>query len=121
VVLAAVDPVPTFVFDEVDSGVGGKAAVEIGRRLAMLAKYVQVIVVTHLPQVAAFAGQHIRVFKTSVPAGAKGSEGVTASDVRLLTDEERITELARMLAGQEESESARAHALELIEGARQGL
>ncbi|MCG2623801.1 DNA repair protein RecN [Arthrobacter sp. I2-34] len=121
VVLAAVDPVPTFVFDEVDSGVGGKAAVEIGRRLAMLAKYVQVIVVTHLPQVAAFAGQHIRVFKTSAPAGKKGSEGVTASDVTLLTDEERITELARMLAGQEESESARAHALELIEGARQSL
>ncbi|NKX56817.1 DNA repair protein RecN [Arthrobacter mobilis] len=124
VVLAAVDPVPTFVFDEVDSGVGGKAAVEIGRRLAMLAKYVQVIVVTHLPQVAAFASQHIRVFKTSAPAaGADGAaaEGVTASDVTLLTDEERITELARMLAGQEESESARAHALELIEGARQGL
>lgn len=121
VVLAAVDPVPTFVFDEVDSGVGGKAAVEIGRRLAMLAKYVQVIVVTHLPQVAAFAGQHIRVFKTSAPAGKKGGEGVTASDVRLLTDEERITELARMLAGQEESESARAHALELIEGAKHGL
>jgi DNA repair protein RecN (Recombination protein N) len=121
VVLAAVDPVPTFVFDEVDSGVGGKAAVEIGRRLAMLAQYVQVIVVTHLPQVAAFAGQHIRVFKTSAPAGKKGGEGVTASDVRLLTDEERITELARMLAGQEESESARAHALELIEGARQGF
>ncbi|MFD1213159.1 DNA repair protein RecN, partial [Arthrobacter sp. GCM10027362] len=124
VVLAAVDPVPTFVFDEVDSGVGGKAAVEIGRRLAMLAKYVQVIVVTHLPQVAAFANQHIRVFKTSSPAKAGGkdnSEGVTASDVTLLTDEERVTELARMLAGQEESQSARAHALELIEGARQGL
>lgn len=121
VVLAAVDPVPTFVFDEVDSGVGGKAAVEIGRRLAMLARYVQVIVVTHLPQVAAFANQHIRVFKTSAPAGSAGAEGVTASDVTLLTDEERITELARMLAGQEESESARAHALELIEGARQGL
>jgi DNA repair protein RecN (Recombination protein N) len=70
--------------------------------------------------VAAFASQHIRVFKTSAPTGTDG-EGVTASDVTLLTDEERITELARMLAGQEESESARAHALELIEGARQGL
>jgi DNA repair protein RecN (Recombination protein N) len=117
VVLAAVDPVPTFVFDEVDSGVGGKAAVEIGRRLAMLAKYVQVIVVTHLPQVAAFADQHIRVYKTS-GAAAKNSEGVTASDVTLLSDEERVTELARMLAGQEESELARAHAQELIEGAK---
>jgi DNA repair protein RecN (Recombination protein N) len=117
VVLAAVDPVPTFVFDEVDSGVGGKAAVEIGRRLAMLAKYVQVIVVTHLPQVAAFADQHIRVYKTSA-AAAKNSEGVTASDVTLLSDEERVTELARMLAGQEESELARAHAQELIEGAK---
>ncbi len=59
VVLAEVDPVPTFVFDEVDAGVGGKAAVEIGRRLAMLARHVQVIVVTHLPQVAAFADRHI--------------------------------------------------------------
>ncbi|QTG79871.1 DNA repair protein RecN [Arthrobacter crystallopoietes] len=117
VVLAAVDPVPTFVFDEVDSGVGGKAAVEIGRRLAMLAKYVQVIVVTHLPQVAAFADQHIRVYKTSA-AAAKNAEGVTASDVTLLSDEERVTELARMLAGQEESELARAHAQELIEGAK---
>jgi DNA repair protein RecN (Recombination protein N) len=114
VVLAEVDPVPTFVFDEVDAGVGGKAAVEIGRRLAMLGRFVQVIVVTHLPQVAAFADQHIRVIKT---AGG-GDGGMTASDVRLLDDEERVTELARMLAGQEESESARAHAQELIDGAR---
>jgi DNA repair protein RecN (Recombination protein N) len=117
VVLAAVDPVPTFVFDEVDSGVGGKAAVEIGRRLAMLARYVQVIVVTHLPQVAAFADHHIRVYKSSTKATAK-DDGVTASDVRLLTDEERVTELARMLAGQEESELARAHAQELIDAAK---
>jgi len=83
----------------------------------MLAKYVQVIVVTHLPQVAAFADQHIRVYKTSA-AAAKNAEGVTASDVTLLSDEERVTELARMLAGQEESELARAHAQELIEGAK---
>ena len=74
VVLAAVDPVPTFVFDEVDAGVGGRAAVEIGRRLAMLARHVQVLVVTHLPQVAAFADQHIRVTKTSV-RGADGGDG----------------------------------------------
>ncbi|WP_247045196.1 DNA repair protein RecN [Arthrobacter rhizosphaerae] len=119
VVLAAVDPVPTFVFDEVDAGVGGRAAVEIGRRLAMLAKHVQVLVVTHLPQVAAFADQHIRVTKTSV----RGSDGATAtgftsSDVQLLDASERIKELARMLAGQEDSESAQAHAKELLEDAR---
>ena len=112
VVLAAVDPVPTFIFDEVDAGVGGKAAVEIGRRLAMLARHVQVIVVTHLPQVAAFATHHIRVIKTST-ATDDGS-GVTASDVRVLDQEERIKELARMLAGQEDSASARAHAEELL-------
>ena len=80
----------------------------------MLGRFVQVIVVTHLPQVAAFADQRIRVIKT---AGG-GDGGMTASDVRLLDDEERVTELARMLAGQEESESARAHAQELIDGAR---
>ncbi|MCC3271956.1 DNA repair protein RecN [Arthrobacter zhangbolii] len=112
VVLAAVDPVPTFIFDEVDAGVGGKAAVEIGRRLAMLAKHVQVIVVTHLPQVAAFADHHIRVIKTST--AADDGSGVTASDVRVLGQEERIKELARMLAGQEDSASARAHAEELL-------
>lgn len=111
VVLAAVDPVPTFVFDEVDSGVGGKAAVEIGRRLAMLAEHVQVLVVTHLPQVAAFADQHILVTKSSV---SKNSTGITTSNVRLLTHEERVVELARMLAGQEDSVTAQAHAKELL-------
>ena len=119
VVLAAVDPVPTFVFDEVDAGVGGRAAVEIGRRLAMLARHVQVLVVTHLPQVAAFADQHIRVTKTSV----RGSDGATAtgftsSDVQLLDEPERVRELARMLAGQEDSETAQAHAQELLDDAR---
>ncbi|GAB3248202.1 DNA repair protein RecN [Arthrobacter pigmenti] len=117
VVLAEVDPVPTFVFDEVDAGVGGRAAVEIGRRLAMLAKHVQVIVVTHLPQVAAFADQHITVIKTP---GKNDDGGVTASDVRLLDDAERVKELARMLAGQEDSSSAQAHAQELLEDARAG-
>lgn len=119
VVLAAVDPVPTFVFDEVDAGVGGRAAVEIGRRLAMLAQHVQVLVVTHLPQVAAFANQHIRVTKTSV----RGDDGATAtgftsSDVQLLDESERVRELARMLAGQEDSESAQAHAQELLDDAK---
>lgn len=119
VVLAAVDPVPTFVFDEVDAGVGGRAAVEIGRRLAMLARHVQVLVVTHLPQVAAFADQHIRVTKTSV-RGADGATatGFTSSDVQLLDEPERVRELARMLAGQEDSESAQAHAQELLDDAR---
>ncbi|MCU1631858.1 MAG: replication and repair protein RecN [Micrococcaceae bacterium] len=112
VVLAAVDPVPTFVFDEVDAGVGGKAAVEIGRRLAMLAEHVQVIVVTHLPQVAAFAARHIRVTKNVSRDGDGG--GVTASDVEVLPEDERVRELARMLAGQEDSASARAHAEELL-------
>ena len=119
VVLAAVDPVPTFVFDEVDAGVGGRAAVEIGRRLAMLARHVQVLVVTHLPQVAAFANQHIRVTKTSV-RGADGATatGFTSSDVQLLDESERVRELARMLAGQEDSESAQAHAQELLDDAK---
>lgn len=119
VVLAAVDPVPTFVFDEVDAGVGGRAAVEIGRRLAMLARHVQVLVVTHLPQVAAFADQHITVTKTSV-RGADGgtATGFTSSDVRLLDGPERVRELARMLAGQEDSETAQAHAQELLDDAK---
>ena len=119
VVLAAVDPVPTFVFDEVDAGVGGRAAVEIGRRLAMLARHVQVLVVTHLPQVAAFADQHITVTKTSV-RGADGgtATGFTSSDVRLLDGPERVKELARMLAGQEDSETAQAHAQELLDDAK---
>ncbi|WP_299040223.1 DNA repair protein RecN [uncultured Pseudokineococcus sp.] len=111
VVLAEADPVETFVFDEVDSGVGGRAAVEIGRRLAALATRSQVLVVTHLPQVAAFADHHLLVEK-----GGDGS--VVASGVRALDDEGRVAELARMLAGQGGSSSARAHAAELLEGAR---
>lgn len=118
VVLAAYDSADTFIFDEVDAGVGGRAAVQIGRRLAMLAEHVQVIVVTHLPQVAAFAQNHVRVFKSSVSDDSEAG-GFTASDVRSLTDEERVDELARMLAGQEDSESARAHARELIADASQ--
>ena len=108
VVLSEVDPVPTFVFDEVDSGVGGKAAVEIGRRLKMLARNVQVLVVTHLPQVAAFADQHILVTKSS---------DSSVSDVKVLTEEERVVELARMLAGHEDSDAAREHARELLRDA----
>jgi len=111
VVLAEADPVETFVFDEVDSGVGGRAAVEIGRRLAALAQRAQVLVVTHLPQVAAFADAHLLVEK-----GLDGS--VVASGVRALDDEGRVAELARMLAGHGTSRSAREHAAELLEQAR---
>ncbi|MEE1929293.1 DNA repair protein RecN [Streptomyces sp. TRM 70351] len=111
VVFAGTAPVPTYLFDEVDAGVGGKAAVEVGRRLARLARTAQVVVVTHLPQVAAFADRHLAVRKTS-----EGS--VTRSGVQALDGEERVRELSRMLAGQEDSELARAHAEELLAAAR---
>jgi DNA repair protein RecN (Recombination protein N) len=104
VVLADADPVPTLVFDEVDAGVGGRAAVEIGRRLARLAATHQVIVVTHLPQVAAYADRHVVVDKRTAP-GAR---------VRTLDDSERIVELARMLAGLDDTTTGRAHAEELL-------
>ena len=110
VVFAGADPVPTFVFDEVDAGVGGKAAVEVGRRLARLARRAQVIVVTHLPQVAAFADTHLVVEKAS--DGSVISSGITRLD-----DEGRVRELSRMLAGLEDSEFGRAHAGELLAAA----
>jgi DNA repair protein RecN (Recombination protein N) len=110
VVFAGADPVPTFVFDEVDAGVGGKAAVEIGRRLARLARLAQVIVVTHLPQVAAFADTHLVVEKAD-----DGS--VTSSGVVRLDQGGRVRELSRMLAGLEDSEYGRAHAEELLAAA----
>jgi DNA repair protein RecN (Recombination protein N) len=108
VVVAGTDPVPTFVFDEVDAGIGGAAAIEIGRRLARLAETAQVIVVTHLAQVAAFAENHLRVVKD-------GSGSVTASSVQLLRGQEREAEMARLLSGLPDSESGLAHARELIE------
>ncbi len=111
VVFAGVDPVPTSVFDEVDAGVGGAAAVEVGRRLAALARTSQVLVVTHLPQVAAFADRHLRVVKTD-----DGS--VTRTGVVALDDRARVLELSRMLAGLEGSETAVAHAEELLRSAR---
>jgi len=110
VVFAGADPVPTFVFDEVDAGVGGKAAVEIGRRLARLARLAQVIVVTHLPQVAAFADTHLVVEKAS-----DGS--VVRSGISKLGEAGRVRELSRMLAGLEDSEHGRAHAGELLAAA----
>ena len=110
VALAGTSPVPTFVFDEVDSGVGGKAAVEVGRRLAALAASAQVLVVTHLPQVAAYADRHVVVEKAS-----DGS--VTTSGLTVLDAPGRERELSRMFAGMEESETALAHARELLESA----
>jgi DNA repair protein RecN (Recombination protein N) len=108
VVLAASMAGTTMVFDEVDAGVGGRAAVQIGRRLARLARNRQVIVVTHLPQVAAYADVHLMVDST-------GRDG--ASGVRRLDGNDRVAELARMLAGLGESDTARAHARELLEAA----
>jgi len=110
VVLAGADPVPTMIFDEVDAGVGGRAAVEVGARLARLARTTQVLVVTHLPQVAAFADRHLRVDKSS-----DGS--VTRSDITVLDDAGRVVELSRMLAGLEDSALARGHAEELLAAA----
>ena len=107
VVLAQTHPVGTYIFDEVDAGVGGKAAIEVGRRLAALAKHTQVIVVTHLPQVADWADTHFVVKKSS-----DGS--VSQSDVTKLEDKARVEEIARMLAGLEGSASAQEHAAELL-------
>ncbi|EFG79454.1 DNA repair protein RecN [Mycobacterium parascrofulaceum ATCC BAA-614] len=109
VVLSASAAGTTMVFDEVDAGVGGRAAVQIGRRLARLARTHQVIVVTHLPQVAAYADVHLVVHS----AGPKGT-----SVVRRVTGDERVAELARMMAGLGESDSGRAHARELLDAAQ---
>ncbi|MCL1900372.1 MAG: DNA repair protein RecN, partial [Promicromonosporaceae bacterium] len=98
---------PTFVFDEVDAGVGGKAAVEVGRRLAKLAQRTQVIVVTHLAQVAAFADRQLVVTKAAGPDGA-------VTGVEVVDGERRTAELARMLSGQEDSAAALEHARELL-------
>jgi DNA repair protein RecN (Recombination protein N) len=107
VVLAESEPVGTYIFDEIDAGVGGKAAVEVGRRLRELSRYAQVIVVTHLPQVAAWADSHFVVRKNEDGA-------VSQSDVVSVVGDMRIEEIARMLAGQEDSKSAKEHAAELL-------
>ena len=114
VVLAGIYPVSTYVFDEVDAGVGGKAAVEVGRRLRMLARESQVIVVTHLAQVAVWADNHLVVRK---------SEGgsVSISDVVTLSEDDRSVEIARMLSGQEDSMTARQHARELLEMVKESV
>ncbi|BDZ37829.1 DNA repair protein RecN [Microbacterium suwonense] len=107
VVIAGTDPVPTFVFDEVDAGIGGAAAIEVGRRLATLARTAQVIAVTHLAQVAAFATNHLSVVKSN-----DGS--VTASSVTRLAGEQREAEMARLLSGLADSDAALSHARELL-------
>ena len=112
VALAGTSPVPTFVFDEVDAGVGGAAAVEVGRRLAQLARTAQVLVVTHLPQVAAYADRHVVV--------EKSSDGtVTSSGLTVLDDAQRERELSRMMAGLSDSDTAIAHARELLDVAQE--
>jgi DNA repair protein RecN (Recombination protein N) len=110
VVLAGVDRTPTLVFDEVDAGVGGRTAAAVGRRLAQLARRHQVLVVTHLPQIAAHADRHFTVEKRS-------DEGSTSTDVRLLDNAGRVGELSRMLSGMEGSGHAQAHAEELLAAA----
>jgi DNA repair protein RecN (Recombination protein N) len=114
VVLAKSELAPTFIFDEVDAGVGGAAATEVGKRLAMLAKNAQVIVVTHLPQVAAFASRHLRVLKSQTAS-------FTATDVVKLEGEAVVEELARMLSGLSESETGKSHAKELLDLAQSAL
>jgi DNA repair protein RecN (Recombination protein N) len=109
VVFAGADPVPVMVFDEVDAGVGGQAAGEIGRRLSRLARDHQVVVVTHLAQVAAFADTHLVVDKSPDAAA-----GVTATDIRAVEGEDRVRELARMLSGLVDSDTGQAHARELL-------
>ena len=110
VVLAQSESAPTFIFDEVDAGVGGAAAIEVGRRLARLAKSAQVIVVTHLAQVAAFANNQLVVSKSS-------DESFTVSSVVRVEGDARLAELARMLSGLDDSASAREHAAELVQQA----
>ncbi|MBB2992804.1 DNA repair protein RecN (Recombination protein N) [Mycolicibacterium iranicum] len=117
VVLSASSEGTTMVFDEVDAGVGGRAAVQIGRRLARLARTHQVIVVTHLPQVAAYADAHLVVEGVAARDDSTRTRA-KSSGVRRLDEEDRVAELARMLAGLGESDSGRAHARELLDAAR---
>lgn len=107
--VGSAESLPAFVFDEIDAGVGGRAAVEVGRRLAELARHTQVIVITHLAQVAAFADKHLVVTKRT------DGQSVTNSDIEHVRGGKREAELARMLSGEEDSETARQHAAELLE------
>ncbi|NCW46669.1 MAG: DNA repair protein RecN [Actinobacteria bacterium] len=108
VVVAATSPRGTYLFDEIDAGIGGRAALEVGKRLKRLSKSAQIIVVTHLPQVAIWGDNHLRVLKDS-----NGS--ITESSVTVVTGGERESEIARMLSGLEDSEHAQDHARELLD------
>ena len=107
----AADEAPTLIFDEVDAGIGGAVAEVVGRRLKTLAKHRQVLCITHLPQIAAFADHAYTVVKTLV-------KGRTISSAKKLTKTEQVQELARMLGGVEITTEARRHAKEMLEGAR---
>ena len=111
--LARTDRVLTYVFDEVDAGLGGGAAEIVGRKLKKIAAERQVVVITHLPQVAAFGDAHVRVTKTT-------ERGRTRVAIEALGEEERVGELARMLGGAHPSAEARAHAAEMLRRARAG-
>lgn len=107
VVLANPEITPTFVFDEVDSGVGGKTAIEIGKRLSQLSKDAQVIVVTHLPQVSCFSDNHLKVIKKTTSTNV-------VTTVEKLNKEQKLIEITRMLSGMTESDSGKAHACDLV-------
>jgi DNA repair protein RecN (Recombination protein N) len=109
-ILARADSVPTLVFDEVDSGIGGKVGLQVGDTLRKVAQHHQVFAISHLPQIAARAHNHIVVAKA-----AKG--GVTTADVTVLEGSTRVVEIARMLGGDPDSKVSRAHAKELLESA----
>jgi DNA repair protein RecN (Recombination protein N) len=114
VVIAQTQNIGTYIFDEVDAGVGGKAAIEIGRRLSKLSQNAQVIVITHLAQVAVWADHHLVVKKNE-------SGSVTQSDVIAIDEDARKIEIARMLSGQEESQTAQQHAAELLHIVRESM
>jgi DNA repair protein RecN (Recombination protein N) len=109
-ILARLDQIPTLVFDEVDAGIGGTVALKVGDSLRRLAEHHQVLVITHLAQVAARAHHHVVV--------AKGSRsGISTADISVVERDERVTEVARMLGGDPASKVSRAHARELLEAA----
>jgi DNA repair protein RecN (Recombination protein N) len=106
-ILAKLNRVATLVFDEVDSGIGGRVALQVGDTMRRVAEHHQVLAITHLPQIASRAHNHIVVEK-----GAQ--DGTTTADVRSVTDEDRVAELARMLGGDAERDVSRAHARDLL-------
>jgi DNA repair protein RecN (Recombination protein N) len=112
--LANVDGVPTLVFDEVDAGIGGRVGLQVGDTMRRVAEEHQVFAISHLPQIAARAHQHIVVAK-----GAKG--GVTTADITVLSASDRVTEIARMLGGDPDSKVSRAHARELLAEAQSSV